>query len=226
MTPAQEIQLNLRTAAGHERAAQDAEAEGTRKYEMKMISAGAAAYGAFALALKAAPDYQGRKIDDKAIRRIYESTKPRPWWDEHLARVKVNGATATREWGKRLIQWHIDPEAAKARHARRLADDTARRKVLKEKEERRARGPRSPQVHAAPPTRREVDKVVTAAASTALAGRELPRLEHTEAHATREDCLGEVNRIKSAVGKLKDAAQFDAAVELLKAAAREIERIV
>jgi hypothetical protein len=218
-----DIQLALRTAAGHERAALQAEAQAAKTYEMKMVSAGASAFHAFELAMKAAPEFQGRQIDEKAVRRHYESTKPRPWWDKHLAAVRVNGSAATREWGKRLIQWHIDPEAAKARRARRIADDTARRKVQKVKTERAARqtqGPRGPQV-----TRAEANRVVAASTSTAIAGRELPRLELAEVHATAQDCLGEVNRIKSALAKLKEPAQFDNAVELLKAAARELEKL-
>jgi hypothetical protein len=139
-----EINLALRTAAGHERAAREAEEQGAKTYEMKMISAGASAYAGFVLAIKAAPEYQGRKIDDAAIQRIYQSTKPRPWWDKHLAAVKVEGKPATREWGARVIQWHLDPDAAKARRAARMLEKANARKKLNEKQNSVGHGPRGP----------------------------------------------------------------------------------
>src|SRR5438270_8768218 len=108
-----QINLALRTAAGHERAALSAEAQGNKSYELKMKSAGASVYEAFALAPRA--ENPGRKIDDKRIAQIYQSNAPRPWWDKHLSTVKVEGKAATREWGKRLIQWHLDPATAQAR---------------------------------------------------------------------------------------------------------------
>lgn len=222
-----EIQLALRTAAGHERAAREAEESAAKTYEMKMKSAGASAYAAFVLAAKAAPEYQGRKLDEKAIARIYQSTKARPWWDQHLAKVKVSGAPATREWSNRVIQWHVDPEAAVARRARRLADDTARRKSLKERKNSVAHGPRGPQARSAPSTATMRKMAEAGAAVAAPDPRTLPSLEKALASvgATAQDCMGEINRIKVAVARLSEPAQFNEAVELLKAVARDVEKL-
>ena len=217
---AHEISLALRTAAGHERAAHAAEAAGTKQYEMKMISAGASAYSAFVLAIKAAPEYQGRKIDDAAIRRIYSSTKARPWWDAHLKAVRVEGEPADREWGKRLIQWHLDPAAAKARRAqsnvRRLAN------LAKSKAKPGSRGGSVPPQAAAPSTA-EMRTVARASQETALAGRELPQREF--AGPTLEDLLGEVNRISAAVRKAPEMNR-DAVLDILRTTAREVEGYV
>ena len=233
MTPAEnhEIQLALRTAAGHERAALDAEASAAKTYEMKMKSAGASAFFAFTLAIRSAPDYQGRKIDDKAIERIYSSNKPRPWWDAHLAKVKVGGEPATREWAKRTILWHIDPEAASARRAAHTARLASGRKVLKEKAERASRGARErPNARSAPTTER-MRAVHTAAQEAATGGRTLPSMERSAEEYTRacvnsqQECAGEINRIKVAVAKLREPAQFNEAIELLKAVARDLEKL-
>lgn len=220
---AHEINLALRTAAGHERAAIEAETAGAKQFEMKMKSAGASVYAAFVLAAKAAPELQGRKLDDKAIARLYASTTRRPWWDEHLAKVKVaaTGKAADREWGKRLIQWHLDPAAAQARRAQHSLREATLRNRLKEQSTSASRGARAPQA----PSAKEAAAVREAARTTALAGRELPRDEKPVAHATREDCLGELNRMRSALGALKEPAQFDEALELLKATARDLERL-
>lgn len=217
-----EINLALRTAAGHERAAREAEAEGNKQYEMKMKSAGASAFAGFVLAIKAAPDYQGRKIDDAAIKRIYESTKPRPWWDQHLAKVKAEGKPATREWAKRVIQWHLDPEAAIARRALQNSQRLSRAKSLKERAERAARGGNPPQVYKAPTTA-EFRSVATAMQEK----REPASMAQAIASngCTMQDVLGELNRIRTAVSRFKEPAQFNEAVDLLKAVARDIERL-
>lgn len=220
---AQEISLALRTAAGHERAAHAAEAAGTKQYEMKMISAGASAYSAFVLAIKAAPEYQGRKIDDAAIRRIYSSTKARPWWDAHLKAVRVEGEPADREWGKRLIQWHIDPEAAKARRAhstaRRLANHA---KTQKKADTRGGRCP--PQAGASAPSTAEMRTVARASQETALAGRELPPVLR-DASPVLGDLLREVNRLSSAAHRVAPADRA-AVLDILIVTAREVERYV
>jgi hypothetical protein len=103
-----------------------------KTYEMKMKSAGAAVYEAWGLAVRSQPEYQGRKIDDKALVRIYESTKARPWWDKHLQVVKVEGKPADREWAKRTLQWHLDPDAARARRAQALVRSEAHHRRVKE----------------------------------------------------------------------------------------------
>lgn len=144
-----QIHLALRTAAGHARAANDAMSAADKTYEMKMKSAGAALYEAWGLAVRAQPDFQGRKIDDKALVRIYESTKARPWWDKHLATIKVDGKPADREWAKRTMQWHLDPDAARARRAQAVVRSTAHHKRVKEAA---ARGARTPQARSEPTT--------------------------------------------------------------------------
>lgn len=154
-----EIQLDLRTAAGHYRAAKNAEGQ----FEMKMISAGAAAYSAFVKALRGADEYQGRKTDDKAIRRIYLSNKRRPWWDAQLAAMKVDGKPATREWAKYTIQWHVDLEGAKSRHAQgRLQQAAAQKRLRKQR--------RSMTSRSRAPTREEIDRFTEASISAACGG--------------------------------------------------------
>lgn len=153
-----QINLALRTAAGHARAARDVEVQADKTYEMKMKSAGAAVYEAWGLAVRSQPEYRGRKIDDKALRRIYESTKARPWWDRCLAAVKVEGKPATRDWAKRTMQWHLDPDAARARRAQGHVRSAAHHKRLKKMAEAGANpwGDRTPQ---AAPTTAEMRKV-------------------------------------------------------------------
>lgn len=149
-----QINLALRTAAGHARAANDVLSQADRAYEMKMKSAGASVWEAWALAVRAQPEYTGRKIDDKALVRIYESTKARPWWDSHLSAVKVEGKPANREWAKRTMQWHLDPDAARVRRAKDVALSAANRKKIKEKAE--TQGRRRPQAGAAEPSTAEM----------------------------------------------------------------------
>lgn len=220
-----EIQLALRIAAGHENAARKAEESGAKQYEMKMKSAGASAYSAFSLAIKSAPEYAGRKIDDAAIRRIYSSTKPRPWWDKHLAGVKVEGKPADREWAKRVIQWHIDPAAAASRRAlatvRRLANHR------KAKENPAARGGRPPQVRpgGGAPSTAEMRGIASAATTTALAGRPEPTLYEATRPTELAALQGEAYRILRALPKVK-AAERDAVLEILRTTAREVEEYV
>lgn len=149
-----QINLALRTAAGHARAASDALTAADRTYEMKMKSAGASVWEAWTLAVRAQPEYQGRKLDDRALERIYESTKPRPWWDKQLSAVKVEGKPANREWAKRTMQWHTDPDAARVRAAKNNALRAANHKKAKEKVE--AQGKRRPQAGA--PTTAEMSE--------------------------------------------------------------------
>ncbi len=160
-----QINLALRTAAGHARAARDVEVQADKTYEMKMRSAGAAVYEAWGLAVRAQPEYHGRKIDDKALRRIYESTKARPWWDKYLSAVKVEGKPATRDWAKRTVQWHLDPDAARARRAQGLVRSAAHHKRVKAQAAAGAAawGGRTPQAGTgAGPTTAEMKKVISA----------------------------------------------------------------
>lgn len=153
-----QINLALRTAAGHARAARDVEVQADKQYEMKMKSAGAAVYEAWGLAVRSQPEYQGRKIDDKALRRLYESTKARPWWDKYLSAVKVEGKPATRDWAKRTLQWHLDPDAARARRAQGQVRSAAHHRRVKAQAAAGAAswGGRTPQ---AAPTTAEMRKV-------------------------------------------------------------------
>lgn len=212
---AHDIQLALRLAAGHARAATDAETEGSRQYEMKMKSAGASAYEAFTLAIKAAPEYAGRKIDDKAIARIYQSNKPRPWWDTHLVAVKVEGKPATRDWAKRTILWHLDPTKAVARRAAQNSMRASNHAKLQGKSA--GQGRRQPQ---RAPTTAEARKVHEAGQDAVHAGRELPK--HDAPAVTANDLLGEVSRIQAAVRKVS-AEDRGTVLEVLRLTAREIE---
>jgi hypothetical protein len=223
-TVAHEINLALRTAAGHERTAYAAEVTGQKQYAMKMASAGASAYSAFVLAIKAAPEYQGRKIDDAAIRRIYKSTRVRPWWDVHLRAVKIEGKPADREWGKRLIQWHLDPMAAQARHVkanvRRVANHVKTRAKAEAWGEQR-----SPQARDVAPNTAEMRTVARALQETALAGWESPETVVDAAGPVLEDLLGEVNRISAAVRRV-GAIDRSTVLDILRTTAREVERYV
>jgi hypothetical protein len=127
-----DIIRQIREASAFENAA----AKHDDKYENTMKSAGASMYAAFADALRAQP---GRKdADDKLVRKIYESTAPRPWWDELLKeagyrrdsepRKRMLGATV-------LIQWHLAPAKAMKNRANRIAAD-AKRRELEEKKQR------------------------------------------------------------------------------------------
>lgn len=177
-----QINLALRTAAGHARAAADVLASADKSYEMKMKSAGASVWEAWALAVRSQPEFEGRKIDDKALVRIYESTRPRPWWDKHLSTVKVEGKPANREWAKRTMQWHTDPDAARARRAKDAALSAANYQKRKEKVEAQGRHSR-PQ---AAPTTAEMrefmetgiprEVVAAVADDTKKAGDEVERL--------------------------------------------------
>lgn len=222
---AHEINLALRTAAGHERAAHAAEVSGAKQYEMKMKSAGASVYQAFVLAARAAPEHQGRKIDDAAIRRLYQSTKPRPWWDAHLKTVKVEGKTADREWGARLIQWHLDPAAAMARHAqRRLQQATAQRR-LRAQRPAPTRGMTHP-TRSAPvaPSTAQMRAVSNAATETAVAFRGLP-LAGVPPLSVTDDLLDVMLRIRRAIQKVKNE-DVEAVADILRTTAREVERYI
>ena len=148
-----QIQLALRTAAGHARAASDTLSAADKTFEMKMKSAGAAVYEAWGLAVRAQPEYQGRKIDDKALERLYAGTTPRPWWDRHLEQIKVEGKPAGRDWAKRTMQWHLDPDAARARRLQAVVRSEGHNRRVKEAAARGARGVQTPQGDRGPSTK-------------------------------------------------------------------------
>jgi hypothetical protein len=226
MTTDNEILQLIRSAAGHE----DTAGRHEDKHEQQMKSAGASMYAAFALALKAAPEYQGRKIDEKAIQRIYQSTKPRPWWDAHLLAAKLTvGVKADRERAARLIQWHLDPVAASARRAQRALQDAARRKKLDKQRSVATHGPRTAR-KAATVERREAAHAarITEAAHEAVAGGRAPGAAQENAAEEVlgiDDLLREVNRIGVAAKRVAPK-QRGAVRETLVVTAREIERYV
>lgn len=222
---ANDIQHLIRRACGHE----DAAGRHVDKYEQQMKAAGASMYEAFTLALKAAPDYKGRKIDDKAIARIYASTRPRPWWDGHIKAAGVEKTPdAGRERAKRLIQWHLDPEAAAARRAQRALKEAERRqKLAKQQRVSATRGPRmAPKSEAREAT--HAVRVTKAAEEAAHADRDAFEQEHPEAPrevVSVSELLAEVNRLSSAVRKVPEGAR-SAVRETLVVTAREVERYV
>jgi hypothetical protein len=208
-----QINLALRTAAGHARAAADVLSTADRTYEMKMKSAGASVWEAWALAVRSQPEFEGRKIDDKALVRIYESTKARPWWDRHLSTVKFEGKPATREWAKRTLQWHTDPDAARARRTKDVALSAANHKKRKEKVE--AQGRPRPQAQPTTAAMREV----AAAVAKEKWGQELPG----------EAALGEIDRllarIRRAINPLNTTEQLAEAEAMLRLVAEGLEAL-
>lgn len=217
-----QINLALRTAAGHARAAFDVlkTAEGT--YEMKMKSAGASVWEAWSLAVKAQPEYVGRKLDEKALVRIYESTKARPWWDRHLAAVSFQGKPVNREWAKRTMQWHVDPDAARARRAKDNALSAANYKKRKEKVEAQGR----PRPQAGAPSTAEMKEVGNGwtpqevreyDADTSTAG--------AETRAAREELDRLLERISKATRTLTNLHQLAEAEALLRLAAEGLEAL-
>jgi hypothetical protein len=206
----QDIQRLLREAAANEVAA----ARHEDRYEAQLKAAGANVYHAFAIALRASPEFSGRQIDDKAIARIYTSPKPRPWWDKHLATVRVDGKPATREWGKRLIQWHLDPEAAQARRAQHTIALVAGRKKLQKQRTAESRGSRETP-KASRDARLDVHAARVSAASerAALGGRELQNMEkenvRTLAAATRDTAVAIIGRLATKVKRVPEGALSD-----------------
>lgn len=232
--PTVEITRLLREAAANEAAA----SRHDDRYSSQMKAAGANVYHAFKIALAGVEEFAGRRLDDKAVARIYQSPRPRPWWDTALATAKVAGKPATRDWGKRMIQWHMDPSAAQARRAQHtLAHLAARKKIEKQQRVKPTSGvsqdPRQGIGEEKRATRvdhsldRHAAKITAGAETAALAGRELSLEVNRDSLGTilqTEDLLGEVNRISSAVRKVKPGQRADA-FEILRVTARELEEL-
>lgn len=229
------IQLAIREAAAHERTAGKAE----DAYAAKMKAAGASMFNAFKLACGDAPELQGRKLDDKAMTRLYASTSARPWWDKHLTAAKfVTGkGVANRDDARRLIQWHLDPGAAAARAMTRKVQQLAAQKKLAGQRVAATRG-----MNSSPKPRvvghdtleddggdltgridRHAARITDATTTAMLAGRELP-VTDAPLGVTQDDLLGERNRVNSAVSKIT-AEQRPAAFEILRVTARELEEL-
>lgn len=202
-----DITTAIRSAVAHERAA----AAHEDRYANQMKAAGASMYHAFTLALKGVEEFKGRKLDDKAIERIYKSTKPRPWWDAALAAAKfLDGKQrADRDHALRLIQWHLDPEGA---YARRLQNSV---KAVASRKRAATSGLTS--------TRKQAASAPAAPATEEM--RALTENSAPERTPTVEDLLGEVNRISSAARKVEPANRGEA-LEALRTAARNLERYV
>lgn len=221
-----DILQHIRQAQAHA----DAAVRHEDRYGQQMRSAGASMYQAFTLALKTAPDYRGRKLDEKAILRLYKSTAPRPWWDAHLTAAKLVDASgrADRDRAKRLIQWHVDPNGAQERRAQAAMRALAGKKRIADQKVAQTRGEMRPK--SAPAREAAHSARITEANTTAaLAGRELSRKEPllgTEnATATLDDLLGELNRISAAVRRVR-AGERGPVLEILRVTAREVERYV
>jgi hypothetical protein len=227
-----QINLALRTAAGHDRAARDTEAQASKAFEMKKKSAGASLYEAWGLAVRAQPEYKNYKIDDKALARIYESNKPRPWWDKHLAAVRVDGKPADREWAKRLLQWHLDPNAARARHAMFALKAAAQYKRLKEQGNKPSQGGYSPRPASSATDAKHSDRVTEANTTAAAAGRELPAgyggagaAQKQGATEARTAVLGLLARAERAVRGMTGAEQLAEAESLVRGLVDELEAL-
>lgn len=224
MSAAQDVVRYIRQAAAHE----DAAGRHEDKYEQQMKSAGASMYEAFTLALRAVPEFKGRQIDDKAIGRIYKSTKPRPWWDAHLKAASVIASTGKgdRERAARLIQWHVDPSGAAGRRAQHALKEAARRKTLDKQSRGKTHGAR---VHRESGRgndarmERHAGRITEAAMSAATGGRAPAAMPESAAELSLEDMLGDVNRINVAVRKVKPEHRAPVS-EALKVTAREVER--
>lgn len=221
---ASQIHQLIRAAAAHE----DAAGRHEDKYEQQMKSAGASMYEAFVLALRGAEEFRGRQIDDKAILRIYQSTRPRPWWDEHLKAVGLLAAPgrADRERATRMIQWHVDVNAAKGRRAEHALRLVAQRKKEARQGVGKTHGARE---HHKPSQAREAvhaAKVTAAAQDAAVGHRGLDDAGlKVMMDCPLDDVLGEFNRISYAIRKVKPA---DRAVvkDILCTTAREVERYI
>ena len=206
-----DVVTHIRAAAAHERAASGHE----DKYANQMKAAGASMYAAFRAALLEQPDYRGRKIDERAIVRIYESPKPRPWWDAYLieARFADENGKAKRDAAARLIQWHLDPEQAVRRRAQHQLRATIQQKAVQDRKVRESRG--AGVRHESAPRTEEMRAL--------SAGAE--REEENAADVTLEDLLGEVARLQVAAKKVEAAHRGDA-LAAVRNAARELERYV
>ena len=120
---------HIQKAAAHV----DAAGRADEKHVQQMKAAGAETFAAFVLVMKDA----GKPVptEPAAFDKFYAYAR-KDAWDAALRQMNKD-----REWGKRILQWHIDPAAALARRAERSLADHKRR-VLESK--RKNQGPRSP----------------------------------------------------------------------------------
>ena len=153
---------HIQKASAHE----DAAGRADQKYQQQMKAAGAELFTAFKLVMEEA----GKPVPDgpAAFERFYAYARKEPW-DEAL---RAQGKD--REWAKRTLQWHIDPDAAMRRRAERSLADARRRKQLSDPKGK-YQGPRGPR-------------------STASDGAAAAVSETHVARATRGDEVREVER--------------------------------
>jgi hypothetical protein len=211
--PLTDLQQAIRAALAHERAAGSHE----DKYEQQMRSAGASMYAAFTAALRACEEYRGRQITERAILRIYQSPKPRPWWDQELAAagVKKDDGRADRERAARLIQWHVDPDGARARRAKHVLASASARKKLTDQRSAAARGSRAPREV----SRREADAVRGAARGVEV---EIDPGNAAVQEAGRKQVLALLGRLQSKAKRVDLSALADA-VDVLEAVERDFD---
>ena len=205
-TPLTDLQQAIRAALAHERAASNHE----DKYEQQMKSAGASMYAAFTAALRGCDEFTGRQISERTILNVYQSPKPRPWWDRELAAGGVE-----RESAARLIQWHVDPDAARARRAKHVLAAAVARKKLTDQRSTMARGARAP---------REVSRKEADAVRAAGRGAEVDQDEGNAAlrDAGRAKVLALIGRLQSKARRVDMMALADA-IDVLEAVERDFD---
>lgn len=204
-----DVVQGIRQAAASERAAGSHE----DKYANQMKSAGAAMYAAFRDAMMEQPDWKGRKIGEHVVKRVYESSKPRPWWDAYLEAAKFvdEKGAAKRDDARRLIQWHVDPAGAQTRRAQRQLQQAAAQRRLREKRREASQGmTSSPKSEPSTATMRAIGNSAT---------------EEGVADVSLEDLLGECSRLQSAAKKVEAGHRAEAMLAV-RNAARQIERYV
>lgn len=199
------ITAHIKQAVAHDRAAGGYE----DKYEQQMKAAGSEMYAAFCLAAKAAPERQGRQNTDKALLALYKSTTKRTWWDKELAKVESIKAKDKRNFALRLIQWHIDPEAAQANRGRavaRLAVHNGRVKKQKAAQSRVVQTTREPSA-------REFAKVVEALSDGLQPDKRPSTMPQTTASILRSDAIATAQTIWGGIVKMLGAAPVGAVNE-------------
>lgn len=212
---------HIRQAVAHEAAAGRHEG----KAEEQLKSAGAEMYAAFVLAAKGSEELRGRKLDDKAIARLYHSTKPRPWWDAALKEGGFGaGDKASRQKAAYLIQWHVDIDSARARRAQGRLQQASAQKALRKQRDMRTRSMTSRSESGSGVTAVEAQRITKAAGASALGGRELGG-EQSGIDIAVDDLLGEAQRIQSSARKVKPVYRAEV-LSILRAAARDIERYI
>ena len=91
---------------------------GNAQYEQTMRAAGKEMFDDFVLAMRHAPEYRDREIEDQSIVRALTAKRAPRWWHGLLDAAGFEGGP----WYARLlIDWHVDTDRARKRHRRDLA---------------------------------------------------------------------------------------------------------